>query len=123
MLTSSGIRSAPGLLGRGSPASSSRGNRKSRLSVPVLYQDGGARRRRPCPGAHARVRRLFEGRVGEAGSRAGDRLLRFQRGEGAGTSTATSLLYQDGCHIGAVILVQSSAKRLIRPGSGQSLFL
>lgn len=81
------------------------------------------RRRGAGPGARARVRGLFEGRVGAAGSQAGDRLLRFQLDEGAGTSSATSLLYQDGCHIGAVILVQSKAKRLIRPGSGRSPFL
>lgn len=91
-----------------------------------LYQYGGTpvAAKRPCPGAHARVWRLFEGSLGEARNRdRGDRLLRFQLDEGAGTSAETSCLYQDGWHIGAVILVQSRAKRLIRPGSGQSLSL
>lgn len=60
------------------------------------------------------VWRLFEGRLGEARLQArGDRLLRFQLDERAGTNAKTSRLYQDGCHIGAVILVRSRAKRLI----------
>lgn len=91
-----------------------------------LYQYGSTQvaAKPPYPSAHVRVWRLFEGKLGEAGYQAGgDRLLRFHLDEGAGTSAETSRLYQDGCHNGTVILVQSRAKRLIRPGSGQSFSL